>query len=103
MCQECTGCEISSPEREIQKAKAYAGSATMADPHQPSTLGQLLDAQEKTAALLNVLAEKLQCVASPHPVESEDRLNGGYHINASLGKQHDINDALAYIIDTLVV
>lgn len=69
----------------------------------PSQLTQLIEAQEKTKALLNKLSDQLQPVTSPHPVDAKDRLTGGYHVSSALSTQHDINDAINYIIDTLVV
>lgn len=70
---------------------------------QPSPLAQLIDTQEKTKHLLTVLAEKLQPVTNPHPVDSKERIGGGYHINSALGNQYEINDAISYIIDTVIV
>lgn len=69
----------------------------------PSPLAQLIDTQEKTKHLLQVLAEKLAPVSSPRPVETKDRLNGGYHIQSALNQQHEINDAISYLLDTVVV
>lgn len=71
---------------------------------QPSPLAQLLDTQEKTAHLLQVLAEKLGPVSNPRPVDSKERIGGsGYHIQSALGKQHEINDAISYLIETVVI
>ena len=79
----------------------YVGTAVAA---QPSPLAQLIDQQEKTKHLLQVLAEKIQPVTNPHPVDSKDRLSGnGYHIQSALSQQYDINDAISYLIDTVVL
>ncbi len=72
-------------------------------PASPSPLAQLIDTQEKTKHLLQVLGEKLQPVSNPRPVEAKDRLNGGYHIQSALSQQHEINDAISYLIDTVVL
>lgn len=70
----------------------------------PSHLAQLLDSQEKTSHLLQVLAEKLTPVANPHPVDG-NKLAGdrGYHIETALYRQREINEGISYLIDTLVV
>ena len=71
---------------------------------QQSPLSQLLDQQDKTAHLLQVLSERLSPVANPTPTDKA-ALNGdrGYHIETAVYKQREINDAISYIIDTLVV
>ncbi len=69
----------------------------------PSPLAQLIDTQEKTKHLLQILGEKLAPVSNPHPVESRDRLSGGYHIHTALATQNEINEAISYLIDTIVV
>lgn len=85
-----------------QSENATVGSG-LARAAQPSPLNQLLETQEKTGALLNVLGEKLAPVSNPHPVDSKERLSGGYHIATALHKQNEINEAISYLIDTLVV
>lgn len=70
---------------------------------QQSPLSQLLDQQDKTAALLSTLAEKLHPVSNPHPVDNKERADRGYHIETAPYKQQELNQAVAYLIDTLVV
>lgn len=70
---------------------------------QQSPLSQLLDQQDKTAELLRVLGDKLSPVSNPHPVDNKDRADRGYHIETALYKQRELNDAVAYLIDTLIV
>ena len=69
-----------------------------------SPLSTLLDSQEKTAHLLQVLSERLSPVANPVPVDKA-ALNGdhGYHIETAVYKQREINDAISYIIDSVVI
>lgn len=83
-----------------QTAKADYGTVAA----KQSPLTALLDSQEKTAHLLQVLSERLSPVANPTPTDKA-ALNGdrGYHIDTALYKQREINDAISYIIDTLVV
>lgn len=70
----------------------------------PSPLGQLIDQQEKTKHLLQVLAEKIGPVTSPVPVDSKERLSGGgYHVNTALSQQYEINDAINYLIESVVL
>lgn len=66
-------------------------------------LSLLFDQQDKTRHLLQVLGEKLQPVANPHPVDSKAQADRGYHIETALYNQQDINQAISYLIDTLVV
>lgn len=68
-----------------------------------STLSLIFDTQEKTAALVRVLGEKLQPVSNPVPVDGKESADRGYHLESALYRQQDINQALSYIIDTLVV
>ena len=70
---------------------------------QQSPLLQLLDQQDKTAELLRVLGDKLSPVSDPHPVDNKERADSGYHVETALCKQREINDAVAYLIDTLVI
>jgi hypothetical protein len=75
---------------------------------QPSPLAQLIDTQEKTKHLLSVLGEKCRtsqrlAVVFPEFVEAADRLTGGYHIQSALSQQHEINDAISYLIETVVI
>lgn len=79
------------------------GDMNMAKVAAPSPLAQLIDTQEKTKHLLTVLAERLAPVSNPRPVDAKERLNGGYHIQSALSQQHEINDAINYILDTVVV
>lgn len=84
----------------MDEQKSIGSSLTAAS---PSPLAQLLDTQDKTAHLLQVLAERLAPVTSPTPVDSKARENGGYHINSAVSKQHEINEAINYLINTVVV
>jgi hypothetical protein len=86
-----------------QTTAAYPSDLNIAKAAQPSPLAQLIDTQEKTKHLLQILGEKLAPVSNPHPVEARDRLNGGYHIHTALSQQHEINEAIGYLIDTVVV
>lgn len=70
---------------------------------QQSPLSSLLDTQDKTRHLLQVLAEKLNPVSNPHPVEGKNLTDRGYHIETALYNQREINDAISYIIDTVVL
>lgn len=79
------------------------GDMNIAKAAQPSPLAQLIDTQEKTKHLLQILGEKLAPVSNPHPVEARDRLSGGYHIHTALSQQGEINEAISYLIDTVVV
>lgn len=69
----------------------------------PSPLAQLLDTQEKTAHLLGVLSDKLSPVSNPHPQDNKERADRGYHVETALYNQRAINEAISYIIDTIVV
>lgn len=68
-----------------------------------SPLSSLLDTQEKTRHLLQVLAERLSPVSNPHPVDSKPTSDRGYHIETALYNQRDINEAISYLIDTVVL
>jgi hypothetical protein len=69
-----------------------------------SPLTALLETQEKTGHLLQVLAERLSPVVNPHPQDSQKALGDrGYHIETALYKQREINEAITYLIDTVVV
>ena len=82
--------------------KAYAADQAVASKQSP--LSALIDTQEKTAHLLQVLAERLAPVSNPHPVDG-NKLAGdrGYHIETALYKQREINEAINYLIETVVV
>lgn len=84
-------------------AGAYAEDRGLAKAASPSPLAQLLDTQEKTAHLLGVLQDKLSPVSNPHPVDSKERADRGYHVETALYNQRAINEAISYIIDTVVV
>ncbi len=85
-----------------QTAKADYGTVAA----KQSPLTALLDSQEKTAHLLQVLSERLSPVANPTPTDKA-ALNGngdcGYHIETAVYKQREINDAISYIIDSVVI
>lgn len=83
-----------------QTAKADYGTVAA----KQSPLTALLDSQEKTAHLLQVLSERLLPVANPTPTDKA-ALNGdhGYHIETAVYKQREINDAISYIIDSVVI
>lgn len=85
----------------MEDRKEYAGTATVA---QQSPLSSLLDTQDKTKHLLQILGEKLSPVSNPHPVDKA-LANGdrGYHVETALYNQRDINDAISYLIDTVVL
>lgn len=87
----------------MDEQKAYPSDLGTARAAQQSPLSLLIDTQDKTGSLLNVLAEKLSPVSNPHPVDSKERIEGGYHINTALNKQQDINLAIQYLIETVVV
>jgi hypothetical protein len=81
--------------------KAYATETAAA---QQSPLSALLDTQDKTKHLLQVLAEKLHPVSNPRPSDSGKALaDRGYHIETALFNQREINETISYIIDTVVV
>ena len=83
-----------------ETTKAHYGTVAA----KQSPLSTLLDSQEKTAHLLQVLSERLSPVANPVPVDKA-ALNGdcGYHIETAVYKQREINDAISYIIDSVVI
>lgn len=91
-------------DQERTQTVTQADYGLVSKASQPSHLAQLLDAQEKTQHLLQILAEKLSPVANPHPVDSA-KLAGdrGYHIETALYRQREINEGLSYLTDTLVV
>lgn len=68
-----------------------------------SPLSSLLDQQDKTCNLIQVLAERLSPVTNPIPVDGKERADRGYHIETALYNQQDLNNALSYLIDTIVV
>jgi hypothetical protein len=86
--------------------KAYAATESigkLANTTKSSSLANLLEAQERTGELLRVLGEKLGPISSPVPTDGQKRVDSGYHIQTAVSKQHEINDAVSYLIDTLVV
>lgn len=90
------------PDSPTQTSEDY-GTISGAKLAQQSPLSSLLDSQEKTAHLLQLLAEKLHPVSNPHPVDNKERADRGYHIETALYRQKEINDAISYIIETVVV
>lgn len=82
----------------------YPVEATQLKAATQSPLSALLDTQDKTKHLLGVLGEKLSPVTNPHPTDSaKERLDRGYHVETALYNQREINEAISYLIDTLVV
>lgn len=78
------------------------GNVAVAAKQSPLTV--LLETQDKTKHLLQVLAERLHPVSNPHPTDSAKALGDrGYHIETALYNQREINEAISYIIDTVVV
>jgi hypothetical protein len=89
-------------EETTQPDYGLVGGAKLAA--QQSPLTSLLETQEKSAHLLQVLAEKLSPVSNPHPSDSNKSIGDrGYHIETALYKQREINEAIAYLIDVVVV
>jgi len=69
-----------------------------------SPLSTLLDTQEKTGELLRILADKLSPVSNPHPTDTAKAIGDrGYHIESAVFKQREINEAISYMLDTVVL
>lgn len=68
-----------------------------------SPLSALLDQQDKTRHLLQVLSERLSPVTNPTPVDGAERADRGYHVETALYNQQDINKGIQYLIDTVVL
>lgn len=83
---------------EIEKTQVGGLTAATQSP-----LSALLDQQDKTKHLIQVLAEKLNPVSNPRPSDSKTLVDRGYHIETALGNQKDINEAIAYLIDVVVI
>ena len=82
-------------------AEPQSLNATVAAKQSP--LSSLLDQQDKTRHLLQVLAERLGPVTNPIPVDGKERADRGYHIETALYNQQDINGAISSLLDTIVV
>lgn len=69
-----------------------------------SQLSQLLEAQGRTSELLEMLGSRLSPVTSHQPGDTAKAYEeSDYHINAAVQSQHVINDAISYLIETVVV